>query len=281
MSAEQTIDERSWTSGDGTRLRGRVARPSAPWGVVSLVHGHGEHAGRYDHVIAALVDTGLAVYAADLRGHGRSAGPRGHVMAWSDYVDDVATTHAAAVADGLAALPRFQLGHSMGGLVAIHVALAKIAPLAGLILSAPLLALAMPVPAPKAIVGRLMSRVWPSLSLPTGLDANLISHDRSVVEAYQADPLVHGRASSRWFTEMLQAMASAHARAAELTMPVLLMHGSDDRLTSPEGSRRLAARLPDVSFHELPGQYHEIFNEVDRDRPLGLMKEWLSRRRPA
>lgn len=269
------------TSRDGTRLHGLTSAPDAPWGVVSLIHGHGEHSGRYGHVLDALNAAGLAVYAVDLRGHGRSAGRRGHIMAWREYVEDAAVTHAAATADGLGDLPRFQLGHSMGGLVAAQTALARVAPLAGLILSGPLLGLSMPVPPLKALAGRPMSRLVPSFSLPTGLDAALISHDPNEVAAYRADPLVHDRASSRWFTEMLAAVDDTHARAAELTMPVLIMHGGADGLTDPNGSRRLAARLPDGQLHILDGFYHEIFNEVERQRPLDLMTDWFSRRRPA
>jgi lysophospholipase len=268
-------------SRDGTRLHALSARPDNPWGVVSLIHGHGEHCGRYGHVIDALTAAGLAVYAVDLRGHGRSAGRRGHVMAWQDYIDDAATTHAAAVSDGLGELPRFQLGHSMGGLVAAQTALARVAPLAGLILSGPLLGLSLPVPTLKALAGRVMSRLVPAFALPTGLDAALISHDPNEVAAYRADPLVHDRASSRWFTEMLAAIDDTHARAAELTMPTLVMHGGDDGLTDPDGSRRLAARLPDGELEIFAGFYHEIFNEVERQRPIQRMTDWLTLRRPA
>ncbi len=268
------------SSRDGTRLHAVSARPEHAWGVVSLIHGHGEHCGRYGHVIDALTAAGLAVYAVDLRGHGRSAGRRGHIMVWRDYVDDAATTHAAAEADGLSELPRFQLGHSMGGLVAAQTALAHVTPLAGLILSGPLLGLSLPVPPLKAMAGRLMSRLVPTFSLPTGLDAALISHDPNEVAAYRADPLVHDRASSRWFTEMLAAVDDTHERAAELTMPVLIMHGGDDGLTDPNGSRRLAAKLPAGELEIFDGFYHEIFNEVERQRPIGRMTDWLSHRRP-
>lgn len=268
-------------SADGTTLAARFRRPESPWASVVVCHGHGEHFGRYEHVADALVDAGLAVYGADLRGHGASDGKRGHTMAWSRYVDDVDAVHAAADADGLGALPRFQLGHSMGGLVSIHFALEHRRDLAGLALSGPLLGLAFEVPPLKAWIGRKLSRWLPGLTLPSELDARQISRNPAVVAAYEADPLVHDRISTRAFTEMTAAIDAAHTGAEHLTLPVLLMHGDADGLTDVEASRRFAARLPQAESHFLPGFYHEIFNEPQQAEPLGLLTDWLRRLRPA
>ncbi|RMF18699.1 MAG: alpha/beta hydrolase [Candidatus Dadabacteria bacterium] len=273
------IETLSLTSRDGTRLHGLRALPATtPRAAVLICHGLGEHSGRYGHVIEALNAEGCAAYAVDLRGHGRSDGRRGHVMRWQEYVDDVAALFPVADADLPTEQPRLLLGHSMGGLVSVHTALAHGQRLKGLALSAPLLGIATPVPAIKNVAGRLLSRCWPTLTMANELDANLISRDPETVRAYLDDPLVHDRVSARWFTEMLAALEAAQARASELTMPLWLAHGTADGLTDPEGSRRFIERVKGpVTAHFLDGYYHEIFNEppAERARAIELLVTWV------
>ncbi len=258
---------------DGTRIFVRYWPVEKPSGQVLLSHGHGEHGGRYEHVARRLNAQGWDVIAPDHRGHGRSEGIRGHTPAWSAYVEDL---HAAGQKFGRPELPRVLLGHSMGGLIAISYALRYGESLRALLLSGPLLQLGMPVPPLKAIVGRVFSRVVPWLSLSTGLDAKGVSRDPEVVAAYLADRLVHDKASTRWFTEMLDAMENAHGEASRLQMPVLLFHGEADPIVAIEGARRFFSRLEtaDRHFKAWPGLFHEIFNEPEKDQVLDELIAW-------
>lgn len=275
-----TIETQTYASADGTRLNGFRAGAVSPRGVVFVCHGLGEHCRRYDHVTAALNAVGITVYGCDLHGHGRSGGKRGHAERWQRYVDDMLALHRAAVDDGLADLPWIQFGHSMGGLVAVHVALQQQKRLAGLALSGPLLGIALKVPPLKALAGNLLSSVLPALTLPNEIDASYISRDPLTVKAYIEDPLVHDRVSTRWFTEMNTALAAAQARAHELQLPIWLAHGLADRLTDPAGSRAFAGRVQGpCETHFLDGCYHEILNEREPERTqvLAILTSWVEK----
>lgn len=267
-------ETKSIQTSDGLALNVHVWRVPQPTAEILISHGHGEHAGRYAHVATHLNAQGWNVIAPDHRGHGKSEGVRGHTPTWSQYVADlhqVATTLASPL------IPRALIGHSMGGLIAVSYALEHGDTLRALVLSGPLLGLAFKVPTVKAIAGRVLSALLPSFTLPTGLDSKAISRDATVVAAYESDPLVHDKASARWFTEMLKALEEAHARGSSLRMPVLLFHGGADRLTDIEGSRRFFARLTAAARHfkEWPGLYHEILNEPEKERVLDEMTAWL------
>lgn len=269
------------SSADGTRLSARRDRAATPWGTLFLLHGLGEHSGRYGHVVRELVEAGLSVYRVDLRGHGLSAGRRGHVDRWHDYVADVAALFNWADVDEHQDRPWFLLGHSMGGLVAVHAALAYGKRLSGLILSGPALGVAAQIPMWKRLLAKAAANVLPALAQPNGLNPDDLSHDRAVVAAYNSDPLVHDRVTARWFVEFEAAMAGAQARAGDLKLPLLLLHGGDDPITDPEASRRFAARYGGaVDLHILAGMLHEVFNEVERAKAIGLVTSWLTARRP-
>lgn len=260
---------------DGTLIYVRFWPASKAKGQILLAHGHGEHSGRYEYVAQRLNAQGWDVIAPDHRGHGKSEGVRGHTPRWSDYVDDL---HRAAQRFGRPELPRAILGHSMGGLIAVSYALTHGDSLRALVLTGPLLKLALPVPLVKALVGRIFSNLVPALSLPTGLDSKAVSRDADVVAAYEQDQLVHDKASSRWFTEMLAAMEAAHAGAASLPMPVLVFHGEADRLTHIEGSRTFCTGLthPDSRFQGWTECYHEIMNEPEKEQVLDEIIAWLA-----
>lgn len=264
---------------DGLSLRAGSSVPENPRGIVFLCHGLGEHLGRYDHVVAAINDAGFGCYALDLRGHGESDGNRGHIDAWSDYVGDLATLFEQARREGFAERPWLQLGHSMGGLVSVHAMAAHGGDFAGLALSGPLLGIHGLIPEWRAALGRFASALVPWASISNELDPEDISRDSAVVAAYRADPLVHDRVSARFFTEMTAALERAHEIAPSLGLPLLLMHGSADQMTDPEGSRRFAdAYGGDVELEILDGFYHEVFNELDPSVALGLLMRWLDAR---
>jgi alpha-beta hydrolase superfamily lysophospholipase len=266
---------------DRTVLRVVLAPVENPRGVVFVAHGLGEHILRYQEIFRFFHRLSIYALGLDHRGHGASSGQRGHIGRFSEYVDDfmLLYEHLSIPKE----VPWFQFGHSMGGLIAIHLIL-KAVPLypgrfRGLILSAPLLKIAAEVPPWKARLGEIASRYLPRLSMDNGIDPSLLSHDEKVVQAYVKDPLVHRRVTARWYTEILGAMESAHRRAGEISLPVLLLHGTEDRLTDPSGSEEFARSVKGpLTFHRLEGYYHEVFHEDSgrRERSYDLLSTWLT-----
>jgi acylglycerol lipase len=247
----------------------------APRGSVVIVHGAGEHSGRYRHVADRLVAEGFAVSALDHRGHGRSDGPRALIdrldRAVSD-IDGVVTMARGARPD----LPVFMLAHSMGGTFAVQYALAHQQHLAGLILSGPLAALDG-APAPLRLAGRVLSVIAPGMGL-IAVDSGLVSRDPDVVLAYRADPLVHhGKLPARTLAELASAIDAFPARVSEITVPTLIMYGTQDGLAPTRGSEMLGERIgaADMTITPYEGLYHEIFNEPERETVLDELCAWL------
>ena len=268
------------TSADGTKLHALGSDRPGPRGALVILHGYGEHLGRYAQVVDHLAGLGFSCYLVDLRGHGRSPGRRGHVGRWSEYWDDV---------DALLALVKQReggrrpllLGHSMGGLVAISYCLARGAPGPGLILSAPFLDLATPPPALRVGLALVMSRLFPAYSQPTALAHQGLSHDPQVVAAYESDPLVHRVASAGWFAQSREAQALCRQGAERLEVDsLLLMYGQDDGIASTRAMDDFYQRLQvaDRTRLSYPGLYHEIFNELERDQVLDDLGAWLGQR---
>jgi alpha-beta hydrolase superfamily lysophospholipase len=249
---------------------------AAPRAVIVLVHGLGEHSGRYDHVVARLVDEGYAVLAVDHRGHGRSDGPRAFIEDMDHVVADLDTLVGRAVAAEQAG-PVFMLGHSMGGLIALRYALAHQDRLAGLILSATLAQL-NPVPKPLELVGRALSVIAPRAPL-IDIDAELVSRDPAVVQAYRSDPLVHhGKIPARTAVEIADAAERFPATVGAITVPTLILYGTADGLCPPAGSTMLGERIgaADKTITAYDGLFHEILNEPERETVLGDIVAWLA-----
>jgi alpha-beta hydrolase superfamily lysophospholipase len=252
--------------------------PATPRAVIVLVHGLGEHSGRYDHVVARLVDEGYAVLAVDHRGHGRSDGPRAFIEDMDHAVADLDTLVGRAVAAEPGG-PVFMLGHSMGGLIALRYALAHQDRLAGLILSAALAQL-NPVPRPLELIGRALSVIAPRAPL-IGIDSDLVSRDPAVVQAYRSDPLVHhGKIPARTAVEIADAAERFPATVSAITVPTLILYGTADGLCPPEGSRMLGERIgaADTTITAYEGLFHEILNEPERETVLGDIVAWLAAR---
>ncbi len=268
--------EGEFTGERGVRIYYQAWRPEAPKGVVAITHGLGEHSGRYQNVVGALVPRGYAVYALDFCGHGRSGGPRGHVHRFADYLADLdrlIDKARRAEPD----LPVFLLGHSLGGLIALAYALERPGALQGVIGSAPGLRRRFEVPGYKLLLGRLMSGIWPTFSQRTGLPVDRLSHDPQVALAYVADRLVHDRATARWLIEFTRASEDVMARAGSLTMPCLLLQSGDDALIEQQSTIDFynAIGAADRTLHVYDGFYHELFNEVGKERPLADLVAWL------
>jgi acylglycerol lipase len=257
----------------------RDERTDPPTAVIVLVHGAGEHSGRYEHVAERLVGDGYAVHALDHRGHGRSQGPRALIDRVDHAVTDLNALVSAAVQhESSASIPVLMVGHSMGAMIAVRYACDHQHRLDGLALSG---ALASSDASPALrIVGRAISAVAPTLGL-IAIDSSLISRDPAVVAAYRSDPLVHhGKLPARTAAEIAATVAGFPGRVHEITIPTLIMYGTEDRLCPPAGSEMLAQRIGAADKRTIPydGLYHEIFNEPERDAVLSDLNEWLAAR---
>ncbi|MCB1842009.1 MAG: lysophospholipase, partial [Halioglobus sp.] len=253
------------TATGGRGLFYQVWEPDSPAdALLLLVHGAGEHSGRYRALASWFCARGFTVAAIDHSGHGRSQGRPGYVESFNVFVDDLAAFHRHVTA-GHAQLPQFIVGHSLGGLIAAHYLLRQQASFSGAIFSGPLVSVE---PAPgllqQAII-RLLARAVPRLGI-LQIDPQGVSRDPNVVAAYTADPLVfHGRMSARQLREMFDAMARLRREVDRITLPLLVLHGEQDQLAAPAGSRFLAAAAGsrDTTLKIYPGLQHEIFNEPE------------------
>lgn len=241
--------------------------------VVIILHGLGEHSDRYQAWARRFVDSGHAVYALDLPGHGRTAGRRGHTRSFGAIFDDIRHLLAACRTDHPAA--RIHLyGHSMGGAVAIGYATirkgdAVSAGIKSITLSGPAFKPGFEPPAWKIKLAVTLDRLVPSLTLPNELDPDWLSTDPSVVSAYKADPLVHSKISVRWYNDWMRTVAAVETAAPENKFPVLIMHAGEDRATSPAAAEAMARRL-NARFHRFPGVRHEIHHEACADEAFRM-----------
>ena len=247
-------------AGAGGGARGADVAPARD---IYLVHGLGEHVGRYDTLGAWLAARGWTLCGHDHHGHGRSDGRRGTIPATRDPGDDL---EAALETRYDAGRPPLLMGHSLGGLVALSCALRHPQRIRGLVLTSPALDPGLGI-WQKALVA-LMSRIAPDLALGNGLDASKLSHDPAVVRAYLDDPLVHDRISARLARFIVDASRRAIEQAGTLAVPTLLMYAGDDRLVDPAGSREFARRAPPslLTVREYPALWHEILNESEPAR---------------
>lgn len=249
---------------------------AAPRAVVVIVHGLAEHSGRYGGVADLLVPRGYGVIGYDHPGHGRTAGRRACFRRFGDLTETLAMV-LGQVRTEQPGTPIFLLGHSMGGLIAAARLADGEAGLAGAVLSAPSLMPPGPVPRVKGSVLKLCSALAPGLRV-TRLDAETISRDPAVVSAYRADPLVYtGRISARSTSELLGAMRRLADGAARITLPILILQGGSDRMVDPNGARHLHDHVGsrDKTIKVYDGLYHEVFNDVGRERALADLAEWL------
>ena len=274
-------DEGTFRGRGGLELCYRRWRPEGePQAALAIVHGFGEHSGRYGNVTDWLVPRGYAVYGFDLRGHGRSPGPRGYVNEWAEFRQDV-KAFLELVGEQEPGRPLFLLGHSMGGLIVLEYVLHYPEGLAGVIASGPVLAQAGVSPF-LMMLSKILSGILPRLTLDTKLDATAISRDPAVVGAYVDDPLVHSLGTPRLGTELTRAVEWTQAHAAEMRVPCLIVHGSADRLAPPEGSRVFYENmtLTDKERQVYEGYYHEVFNDVGKEQVLAAVEAWVEHHLP-
>lgn len=241
-----------------------------------LLHGFGDHSGRYAHVADWAVARRFALWALDQRGHGRSPGPRGHFARFAQFLADVAALRRRAAAELPA--PQVLLGHSLGGLVVLRYLQSAPLGVAGAVVTSPWIATAMRAPAWKLAAARVLADVAPGLGMSTGLDTTLLSTDPSVGDAANRDPLYHQRMTPRAWREILAAQAAVVAERDRVVTPLLMLLAGDDRIVSSAAARELGTALPEpAEIVEYEGMYHEILNERDRARVLADLGAWLDR----
>jgi alpha-beta hydrolase superfamily lysophospholipase len=278
MSTSRT--ERNFDGLGGVRIVYDVWTPEAPpRAVVVLSHGLGEYARRYDHVAQCFGDAGLVTYALDHRGHGRSGGKRMLVRDISEYTADFDTLVGIATREhhGLKCVV---LGHSMGGGIVFAYGVERPDNYDMMVLSAPAVAAQELVSPLMVVAAKVLGALVPGLPVQD-LDVEAISRDPAVVAAYNDDPLVyHGKVPAGVGRALLQVGETMPQRAPALTAPLLVVHGSDDRLIPVDGSRRLVECVgsTDVELKVYPGLYHEVFNEPERAQVLGDVVSWISAR---
>ncbi|MGB3128732.1 MAG: lysophospholipase [Dehalococcoidia bacterium] len=247
--------------------------------VLLVVHGWAEHSGRYTNLVDYFVPKGYAICALDHQGHGRSEGPRGYVDRFSDYLLDL-KTFFDLVRSQHSDTKIFMVGHSMGGTVATAYVIEHQHELAGLLLSGASLMVGSGLPSALIPLARILSVLMPRMGVFV-LNAADISQDKAVVNAYVNDPLVYrGKITCRFAAEMLKTLRRLPSQMPEINLPILIMHGTADRLGDPEGSRLLYDRAgsKDKTLKLYQGFYHEIFNEPEREQVLSDMEGWLAAR---
>lgn len=247
-------------------------------GVVIVVHGLGEHAGRYEHVARHLNAWGFAVRGYDQCGHGESSGARGSLPSDTRLLDDLADMVDSTRTRYGKDTPVILIGHSMGGLVVGRFVSLQMRAVEGLVMSSPALDAGMN--AFQKLLVSVLPKIAPDLRVGNGVKPQFVSHDPAVVAAYKADPLVHDRISARLARFIAEAGPQTLALAPQWTVPTLLMYAGDDRLLNPDGSRVFAAQAPKnvVTTQCFDTLYHEIFNEKDAGPVFATMKKWLDER---
>jgi alpha-beta hydrolase superfamily lysophospholipase len=271
------------TTDDGIDLYWQAWLPDRPRAVLLFVHGLGEHSGRYAGAAAYFAARGYACYAVDCRSHGRSPGRRVDIASFDGFLADVDAARRV-VGEAHAGLDQILVGHSQGGLVALAYALRRPEGLVTVVASSPLLGAHPSLrPGLLRITVRLLSRLVPSLPLPSRVDPRLVSRDPAVVEAYVRDPLVSRRVSPRWFLAVQRTLQQVHADAGRLRLPTLILAAGDDRLVDLEATRRWVSRTPAglVDLIVWDGLFHEVFNEPEREQVYGRLASWLEGRRTA
>jgi alpha-beta hydrolase superfamily lysophospholipase len=269
----------SWQDKNGIKLHLQAWEPdSRPRAVVGVLHGMGEHVARYAPIAQALVERGFAVMGFDLRGHGRSGGRRGHTPSYETLLDDLGVL-LERIAERYPRRPVFLYGHSLGGALAINYAMRRPSKIKGVIATSPWLVTVVQAPPLKVALARILDPILPTYTDRWAVEPRALARDPEVGDAYERDPLVHDFITSRMYLAATEAGQWALEHAADFPLPLLLMHGTADRLTSWEASREFARRLGrKVTWRSWEGWYHELHNEPERRSIVRVMTAWMNGR---
>lgn len=261
---------------DKLKLRGKYWLPAHTKAVICMVHGLGDHMMRHAHVAEYLSENQVAVFLFDLRGHGVSGGKRGYIPSYDVLLDDVEAVLKKA--KGLHSnLPLFLYGHSMGGnVVANYVLKRNTAGLAGVVISSPWFKLSFSPSAVKVALGTMMNKIYPAFTQPNEINANQLTHDPAVAKAYTEDPLVHHEISAGLFVAMFKGGEWAIKHAEAISIPALVMHGSEDPITSVAATKEFVGKVKGkITFKIWEGLRHETHNEAQRMEVIAYLKDWL------
>lgn len=268
---------------DGLQLQIQFHWPvGSPCAALLVVHGAGDHSGRYQRALDALVPQGIAVITYDQRGYGRSPGRRGHIDTWQQYRQDLdaAIRH---VSQEIPAAPLFLWGYSMGGLVVADAILHDVSHLSGAILmSAPFQPVGVASPAQR-IASQALAALWPTFRFKLRLDMADITRDAAIIHSAAQDPWMHPYASARWGAEALKTVTWVNRHAGEVALPLLILHGEEDRLCAVAAARRFYEQVPfaDKTLITYPRGYHELHNDLMYEQVLVDMARWIERHLPA
>jgi alpha-beta hydrolase superfamily lysophospholipase len=269
--------EFNWKAADGIELWGKYWAPdSGIKAVIALVHGMGEHINRYEPLAADLVNAGFALIGFDQRGHGKSQGQRGHSPNYEllmQSIDDL--LHKAG--EFFPEIPVFLMGHSMGGQLVLNYCLDRQPLVKGVIASSPFLKLAFEPPAWKVKLGKMVLNIFPSLPQSTALETAAISQLPDEVKKYENDKLVHDRITPAMYFALMEKADYALQHAGEFRQPLLMYHGTADRLTSYKGTSEFATKVSgDITLKLFDGGYHETHHDVNRNELISLLINWLN-----
>lgn len=250
-------------------------------GIVVIIHGLGSHSSLFTNVTQSLVPAGYAVYGLDLRGHGRSQGKRGHINAWAEFREDL--YHFFSLIKTLEeGLPCFLLGHSLGSIIALDYVLRFPTTVQGIITMAPPLGKIGLSPL-KLKLSKVLSHIFPYFSLNVGVVDTTISRDQNVLATLPQDRLIHSQGSARLATEFLAVNQWVRSRAADLQVPILILHGGADQVSRPEGSRAFFEQITfsDKERYEYPESRHALHRDLDYQEIMADLRDWLERHNKA
>ncbi len=270
--------ETRWLASDGMPMHAVRWQPDdEPVMVVCLIHGLGEHSGRYQDMVEYYTSCGIEVVSFDLRGHGKSGGQRGHSDDFQQIIRDI--DRFLYKASGIdIGKPHFIYGHSLGGTLTIKYALSHPGQFKGVILSSPLFKPTFEPPKWKLMLGRLVQSFWPTLSLSSAIDPRVLTRDKVLLESRMTDTLMHGKISAKLGTQMLNEGQRLLEEASLVNFPLLVMHGDADGLTSHQASALFAKRAgPKCTLKIWQGFYHELHHEPEKQEVFNYCIDWMKR----
>jgi alpha-beta hydrolase superfamily lysophospholipase len=278
--AQAKHEEGFLNSADHLRLYWQRYTPPSARATVAVLHGGGDHSGRYPGITLALVEAGYQVALVDFRGHGQSDGRRWYIDTFADYLSDLDAFVAKLSQDGVANDQLFLAAHSQGALIAALWGLSRGRHVSGFVMTSPYFRLAKKAPLLKVVGAKLVGRAVPWLPVSTGIRTDDLTSDADFARWTDRDPLYGRKTTPRWFDESMRAQRDALRRAPEWDRPLLVLAGSADGLADTSAMRAFvdAARTDDKQYLVYEGFRHELLNEVGRDRPLQQAVAWLSRR---
>lgn len=272
--------EWKWKSFDSLEMYARAWLPAGEAkAAVCLVHGLGEHVGRYATLAAALTGAGYLVTGFDQRGFGQSGGKRGHTPSLEAYFTDI-DTFLTEVARRYPQQPRFLYGYSMGGVLVLAYTPVRKPQLVGVIAASPGLKSSVEEQKVKVLLSKVLGKLIPTLTLTNGLDAQMVSRDPGIADNLKNDPLVHDKITAGWGKTMMEALAAAYQHASSFPLPLLLMHGTQDEIAYPRGSQAFADLAPKdkVTLKWWDGLLHELHSEPEKAEVFRYVIQWLDGR---